>query len=76
MLHVVILQFATLAVFEPFLCGLVATDIELPGFRRYVLEALCVVDPYTAGVSVILIPLPPSWSLIARIERATRVRYA
>ena len=39
------IQRPTFAVFEPFLCGLVAADVEVPGDCGDVVEVLLGVDP-------------------------------
>ena len=43
--QVLVAELATFAVFEPFLGGLVATDVEIPGEFRHIAEVLGLVDP-------------------------------
>ena len=51
-------QGAPFAVFEPLLCGLVATNIHLPRYCRYTLETLGVVDVDVTRIAVVYVVLP------------------
>ena len=58
MLDVVEAQGTTFAVFEPLLCGLVATNIHLKGGSRYTLETLGGVDVDITRIAVVFVILP------------------
>jgi hypothetical protein len=49
MFYVFVCQRSAFAVFEPFLCGLVAADVEIPSDVGNVIEILNVVYPNFAG---------------------------
>lgn len=57
-LYVVESQGATFAVFEPLLCGLVASNIHLKGGSRYALETLGGVDVDITRIAVVYVILP------------------
>ena len=50
MQNILVAECSAVAVFEPLLGGLVATDAEIPCFDRDGVEVLLVVDPNTALV--------------------------
>ena len=51
-------QGTAFAVFEPLLCGLVATNIHLKGGSRYALETLGGVDVDITRIAVVFVILP------------------
>ena len=57
-LNVVVGQGTAFAVFEPLLCGLVATNIHLKCCGRYALETLGVVDVDITRIAVVFVILP------------------
>src|SRR5690606_2385140 len=46
MQNIVKLQFAVFSVFEPFLGGLITTNVKLPSYLRNIIKILCVIDEY------------------------------